>query len=110
MKNDTRVIYKYVIPEGGKTTIRGWFTRVLDAAEQDGQLVLWAENSLTRSDLMGNQIPREDKEKIDLTIFSIGTGHPYSAVGVGEYLRSVQMSDGLVWHIFVQPSQDFCLL
>lgn len=50
---------------------------------------------------MGNQIPREDKEKIDLTIFSIGTGYPYSAVGVGEYLRSVQMSDGLVWHIFV---------
>lgn len=33
MKNDTRVIYKYVIPEGGKTVIRGWFTRVLDAAE-----------------------------------------------------------------------------
>lgn len=105
MLNDTRVVYKYIIPEGGETTIRGWFTRILDVAEQDGNLVIWIENSITHGDLMGNQIPRDESEKINLTVFSIGTGWPYSSSGVGDYVRSVLMSSGLVWHIFVRPEQ-----
>ena len=102
MRNDTRTIYKYRLQDGGATTIKGWFTGVAHVGEQDGELTIWMENSLTKSDYFaGTQIPREENEKIELTVYAIGTGWPYFPYDIGNFIGTVQMSNGLVWHIFI---------
>jgi hypothetical protein len=99
-------MYKYRVQPGGKTNLKGWFTGVFAVGEQDGNLVIWAENSLTKS--APNQMPRAEDEKIEIEVFSIGTGWPYAAGGVGRHIGSVQMKDGLVWHVFIDevPNND----
>ena len=96
-----KVIYKYHI-NPGETKIKGWFGRILHVGEQGGELYIWVENILTRMDFhSGEEVPREENEKTELHVFTIGTGWPYfdneSVVHVG----TVQMSDGLVWHVFL---------
>lgn len=102
MRNDKRVIYKYRLQQGGATTIKGWFTRVMHVGEQDGELYIWMENSLNAmSFYTGNMIPRAESEKVEVTINAIGTGWEYGAADFGMHIGTVQMSDGLVWHIFI---------
>ena len=102
MKNDKRVIWKYRLDEGGETELTGWFTKVLAADEQDGCLVLWAENSLVKHDhCTGALVPRANKEKTTIHVLALGTGWDYDASEY-HYLTTVQMSDGLVWHIFIK--------
>ena len=104
MFNDTRVVYKYPIAAGGVTRIKGWFSRVLAVGEQDGELVLWAENSLTRTDFhTGEKVLKSEDEKIEIEVLVIGTGWNYIENTAGIYIGTVQMSDGLVWHVFVKP-------
>ena len=105
MCNDQRIIYKYRLQDGGVTVIKGWFTRVVHVGEQDGELMIWMENSLTKGDAQGNQIPR-DEPQIEVTIYVIGTGWPYSA-GVGKHVGTVQMKNGLVWHVFISDVRWF---
>lgn len=102
MRNDQRVIYKYRLQEGGETKIKGWFTREMHVGEQDGELYIWMENSLTRQDYYtGNMMPRDEDEKIEISVYAIGTGWPYAAAEFGVHVGTVQMSNGLVWHIFI---------
>lgn len=100
MKTDTRVIYKYEL-EQGETTITGWFTRFIHVGEQNGKLVVWMENSLTHLDFYnGAQVPRAEDEQISIRFFIVGTGWSYSAM-TGQHVGTVQMSNGLVWHVFM---------
>lgn len=102
MRNDQRVIYKYRLQDGGETKIKGWFTRMMHVGEQNGELYIWMENSLTRTDFYtGQQVPRDDSEKIEISVYAIGTGWPYAAAEFGVHVGTVQMSDGLVWHVFI---------
>ena len=103
MKKDTRVIYKYPIAAGGATVITGWFTKIVHVGEQNGELMLWMENSLTKPDfLTGEEKPRDEEEKIELQVWALGTGWKYKEGQLGTHIGTVQMSDGLVWHMFMK--------
>jgi hypothetical protein len=84
-----RTIWKYTLPIDDIVTVsmpRG--AQVLSVAEQDGQVCVWAlVHSL--------QAP-------DPVLFRIcGTGHPVgNCVGAGDFIGSVVMPNGLVWHVF----------
>lgn len=102
-----KVIYKYRINQGGETKIKGLFGRILHVGEQDGELYLWAENILTRLDFRsGEEIPRGEDEKVELSVFVIGTGWPYFDNDSVVYVDTVQMSDGLVWHVFLREKES----
>lgn len=61
---------------------------ILHFGEQNGKLCMWAKvNTLEVS-----------KETHHIRIF--GTGHPMHYQHNLEHLQTVQMADGLVWHIF----------
>lgn len=65
MRNDQRIVYKYRLQDGGETKIKGWFTRIMHVGEQNGELYIWMENSLTRTDFStGEQVPRDDSERL----------------------------------------------
>ena len=56
--------------------------------EQNGTLVLYA-------------LVNPEKEILNYEFEVFGTGHPIkSKTAVREYIDTVQMSNGLVWHIF----------
>lgn len=59
---------------------------ILHVGEQNGKLMLWAvvDNGL---------------EMISIGISIFGTGNPASTLGK-THIGTVQMSNGLVWHIF----------
>lgn len=93
MKN-AFVVYKYELPQGGEVELTGRFNRFLKAGEQNGKLVLWTENLLDES---------EPTDTVSFLV--IGTGWKYIKTISGShlsYVDTVQMSDGLVWHIFVR--------
>lgn len=102
MRDDKRVIYKYPIQQGGETVIRGWFTRFMHVGEQNGELMVWMENSLTHSGKAG-WAPRTPDEMIEVTFHAIGTGWTYENGELGFHMGTVQMSDGLVWHVYIGP-------
>ena len=98
MKN-AFVIYKYELPLGGEKEYTGRFNQFLKAGEQDGKLVLWTENFLDES---------EPTDTISFLV--IGTGWNYIKVTSGsslKYIDTVQMFDGLVWHIFARLPEQF---
>ena len=105
MRHDTRTVWKYRIQEGGETTLKGWFTKIMHVGEQDGQLTVWIENSLTRPDISGKQVPRDEEEKIEITLWAIGTGWSYPADAAGRHIGTVQMNNGLVWHVFIKDAK-----
>ena len=91
------IIYKYSLPEGGQKIITAPFDELLDAQEQNGQLVIWA-----------SIIP--DCEEIPVCFTILGTGWPYDSKKVGKYFKTIQDQEGLVWHIFVKeykPNDNF---
>ena len=94
-----KVIYKYILNPGGITTLEGYFDQFLDAQVQDGNLVIWCVvNPYDKEN--GNIMPKNGK-KNKFKFTCIGTGWPYQEEGIGDYCATVQMPDGLVWHIFV---------
>ena len=104
-KKDLRVVYKYVLPIGGKTVITGWFTKILTVQKQGNNIVLWAENSLSKyNEKYDTFFPREERDKIALEIDVIGTGWDYENQDQ-KYIGTVQMDDGLVWHVYARPIQ-----
>jgi len=101
-KKDLRVVYKYVLPTGGKTIITGWFTEILTVQKQGNNIVLWAENSLVKyNEKYDTFFPREERDKIALEISVLGTGWDYENEGQ-KYVGTVQMDDGLVWHVYAR--------
>ena len=104
-KKDLRVVYKYVLPTGGKTIITGWFTEILTVQKQGNNIVLWAENSLVKyNEKYDTFFPREERDKIALEISVLGTGWDYENEGQ-KYVGTVQMDDGLVWHVYARTVQ-----
>lgn len=99
-----QVIYKYSIKPGGSTTLRGYFSAFMDAQEQDGNLVLWAAVE-PYEEKNGRMVPRNDLPD-EVFITCLGTGWPYESTNIGQYFRTVQTSDGLVWHIFIDWPED----
>jgi hypothetical protein len=63
--------------------------RPLSVAEQDGQLVMWVH------------LNEKSNEKRHYKIRIIGTGNPMPD-SVGNFIGTVVMSYGLVWHVFYQ--------
>lgn len=80
------VVYKYILPQGGSITLKKPFNKFLKVGEQGENLVLWVEESL------------KEKESVQVQFFVLGTGWRYP--DGFKYIDSVQMSDGLVWHVF----------
>lgn len=98
MKRQAFVIYKYELPIGGEKEITGSFNQFLKVGEQDGRLMLWTENYL------------DDKNDTTISFVVVGTGWQYVKSIDGTYLKyvdTVQMSDGLVWHVFARLPEQF---
>jgi hypothetical protein len=84
-----RTVYKYPLNNIGENELklhRGF--QIIHAGEQDGVVNLWVDS-------------RTDNQKDDVTIVIYGTGHQMSEYAQ-EHIQSVQMSNGLVWHIYRQ--------
>jgi len=65
----------------------------LSVAEQNGGLSLWA------------MLDTEEKEKEDWVIEIYGTGHPVGDAPC-DFIGTVVMACGLVWHVFRQREDD----
>ena len=100
-----RKIFKYEIEEGGETEITGFFDEILDAQVQNDNIVIWASVAPVRKNAKGELVQRRNSEKTTLIISAIGTGWGYER-NIGEYFRTVQTPDGLVWHLFVREKED----
>ena len=105
--NNKRIIYKYELTQQGYTDITGCFSNVVHLGEQEGRLYIWLERSLTRTNFYtGKQIPRDESEERVYRFFTIGTGWTYSPADVGTHIGSAQMSNGLVWHVFMKEVKE----
>ena len=62
--------------------------RVLSVGEQDGRLFVWA-------------LVDTDAEMMSVPFFVAGTGHQVNESSQWEFIDTVQMSNGLVWHVFM---------
>lgn len=106
MKNAINVMYKYAIPEGGNAILEGFFTnKNFKAGKQGDKLVLWAENNLTKRDEFNGYVLKEDSDKTKVEVMVLGTGWYYDKHWGWKYIDTIQMDDGLVWHVFVRPIQ-----
>lgn len=97
-----RVIYKYNIKPGGQTFLRGWFTDFLDVGVRGNDIALWVEVALWEEDERGRRLPRGDKNRKEYSVWTVGTGIPYNRETLGDYFKSVKMTDGMIWHIFLK--------
>ena len=80
-------IYKQELKTTDKQTLRLESCKILKFAEQDGKLMMWYVHD----------------DSMDLSMFIIrivGTGHEHSDL-ISGYFDTVLMSNGLVWHIYV---------
>ena len=85
-----RSIFKYHLPIADRVSVpmpRG--AQVLSIQEQHGQLTVWA---LVNSE--------QAREPVSFRI--CGTGLPAEDVGAGYFIDTVQMPNGLVWHVFLE--------
>lgn len=100
--NNINVMYKYNIPDGGNIILEGFFTnKIFKAGKQNEELVLWAENNLTKKN--GNDyVLKEDVDKTKIEVMVLGTGWFYGKDWGWRYVDTVQMNDGLVWHVYVK--------
>ena len=107
INTNTRAIYKYELPQQGYIDLKGCFSNVMHLGEQDNQLYVWIERSLTKTDFhTGKQVPREEKEEKTYRFSIIGTGQSYSPSEIGMHIGTVQMRSGFVWHIFMKEVEE----
>lgn len=85
-------IYKYplAITDGQWIKTGGRNARPLSVGEQDGRLVMWVALE-----------PHAENDERELFVTIIGTGNPVDSIN-GQFIGTVQMSNGLVWHVFVK--------
>jgi hypothetical protein len=100
-----RTIYKYELEQGGETEISDFFDEILDVQIQRGKMIVWASVAPVRKNAKGEITERRESEKTTLIFTALGTGWMYKKY-VGEYFRTVQAPDGLVWHIFVREKEN----
>lgn len=89
------VIYKYPLikANGGRLELP-YRHVVLHAGEQNGELMLWA--------MVDDQLDFSLPETTTIGVSVIGTGRELFPIDAEDYFSTVQMSNGLVWHIFLQ--------
>lgn len=82
-------IFKYQLPKiSDNVTVRMPLrSEILSVQVQDGKITLWA---MVDSSAM----------PWDRTFTVVGTGHPADELNTKDYIGTVQMPNGLVWHIF----------
>jgi len=84
-----RTIYKYKLKFAGEQKLSvPMYSRPLSVQEQHGIFVLWC--------LVDDKWPLKE-----ITVYQFGTGHEIPEKMLGEYLSTVQDSDGFVWHYFI---------
>lgn len=81
-----KVIYKYPLSIGGTVIIRSPSFKPLSVQLQSGQATLWAE---VEPDGFGTDWP----------VTLVGTG--WQVPQRSEYIGTVQMFDGTVWHAYL---------
>lgn len=88
------IIHKFIlaITDEQMVEVGDRYARALSVGEQDGQLVLWAAVD-----------PSHASDAGVLIIRIYGTGNPHSLRG--RFIGTVQMTDGLVWHIFAEEME-----
>lgn len=85
----SRVIHKFLLEFGESRIEMPEFAKPLHVGEQNGLLYLWA--AVDQAD---------EKQKYRVRV--IGTGHVLPVdLRLHQYVGTVQMLDGLVWHVFV---------
>ena len=87
----SRVIHKFPLQIANDQTIKmpGEIVKPLHVGEQNGVLCLWA-----RVD--------QEKESFPHRVRILGTGHVWPlGLSAENYVGTVQMQSGLVWHVFV---------
>lgn len=84
-------IFKYpLLPITEQTiTCPEHFLKILCVKEQYGDLVLYAETC-------------EDEKEQSYKIFIYGTGHEIDCQPGRQYIGTVCMSSGLVWHVYYE--------
>lgn len=86
-------IFKWALQETDVQTINvPEGTTFLHVGEQNGVLCLWGMTNMS-----GGTIPR--------TIAVVGTGNWAPTIDEATYIGTVQMSSGLVWHVFDQKPE-----
>lgn len=85
------IIYKYPLTQdftAVQTVIMPAGAQVLHVGEQHGMLCVWA-------------MVRQDATPVNYKFFVLGTGQSIDHLEFDvKFLGSVQMSTGLVWHVF----------
>ena len=86
------VVYKYPLKITDEQWVKtgGKNARPLSVGEQDGRLVMWVALE-----------PDADNDERELFVRIIGTGNPAGPID-GQFIGTVQMKNGLVWHVFVK--------
>lgn len=87
------------IKDKAKYCVAGGFVRPLSVAEQRGNLVLYYETNASVDQFFPNNY-------CVLTVYIVGTGHDRRDIpDNANYIGTVVMSYGLVWHIFARHSE-----
>lgn len=87
-----KVIYKYELDITGTQSIKLYAGyKILSVQEQNGKLILWV-------------VVNTDNNPQFMQIEIVGTGHeitePNELFAYWEHISTVQMNNGLVWHVF----------
>ena len=99
--HDIREIREYEL-RPGEVKFRGWFTGLVVAGVREHRLVAWMENSLTKLDIYsGEQIERDDEEKVEVVFRVIQNDAAYTNSLVGQYIGTVNLDDD-AYHIFMK--------
>jgi len=89
-------IYKYLLkqdPVASQTVEIPVDAKILHVGEQHGELYVWA-------------MVNTESTVVNYKFFVLGTGVPIDHLEiVSKFVGSVQMSSGLVWHIFYKVRQ-----
>lgn len=107
INTNTRTIHRYPLTREGTTYLKGCFSNVIHLGEKNGELCVWLERSLTKTDYhTGKQIPRDESEGKTYKFYTIGTGWPYQPSEVGAHIGTVVMHNGFVWHVFMKEVEN----
>lgn len=88
-KTKPRRILKYHLGRPKGVLLLPTDSTVIHVGEQEGELYIWVET------------PTSDTEWSKLAFLVVATGEAHA--GDGRHFKTVQMQNGLVWHIYLNP-------
>ena len=83
------VIYKHEVGLLFPTIIKGHIHQVLDAQWQNDGIKIWTLEE-----------PHEGRNILHIRV--VGTGWEFNEEDYGDYVKTIQAPDGLVWHVFAK--------